>query len=86
MARIVETNKEYEVCCPKCGKKIGFTIDDVWSSYERGLEYSDGWLDPDCVWNYIHCPNCDKTISVDTKLDDEEWGFLTKKYENNLCE
>lgn len=42
MVIILETNKEYEVRCPKCGKKIGFTIDDVWSSYERGLDYCGG--------------------------------------------
>lgn len=82
MARILE-NKEHEVYCPHCGKKIGFTIDDVWSSIERGLDYSDGWLDPDRLWNYIHCPNCEKTISVDEKLDVDEINLLERMYYEN---
>ena len=89
MTRILE-NKEHEVYCPHCGKRIDFTIEDVWSSYTRGLEDSESWLDPDCLWNYIHCPNCEKLISVDRKLDYNETIPLKEKYEcdleHNLCD
>lgn len=70
MARILETNKEHEVFCPHCGKRIGFTVEDVWSSIDGCLEDCEGWLDTDCLWNYIHCPNCGKTILVG-KIDED---------------
>ena len=69
MARILETDKEHKVRCPKCGKRIGFTIDDdVWSVYEWGLDGTHSWLDPSRECNYISCPNCDKTICVNDIL------------------
>mgnify|MGYP007069959627 CR=1 FL=1 len=83
MARIIKVKKERKVLCSHCLKTIGFTIDDVRSSYTRGLEYSEGWLDPDCVWNYITCPNCNKTISVDKAISDEEYIMLKRKYEES---
>ena len=80
MARIIETPQEFTIICPNCLKRIAFEIDDIRSTYERGLEDSDGWMDFDCLWHYIDCPNCKKTISVDDALPEEVCKVLTKKY------
>lgn len=84
MARIIESPKEYEVTCNHCYKRIAFTVEDTFQSYERGLEYGEGgWLDPDCVWDYIRCTNCGKIIAVDTILSDEDNCMLAYKYRND---
>ena len=83
MARVIEENIEHKVYCNHCLKLIGFTIKDTRQTYERGLEDGEGWLDCDCVWNYITCPNCGGTISVNNVLTDEEYCLLANKYKNN---
>lgn len=83
MERIIETLREYEVTCRHCHKRIAFTVEDTFQSYMRGLEHSEGWIDADCVWNYIRCPNCEKSIAVDTILSEEDNVILSDKYRNS---
>ena len=80
MSRIIEEQPEFTIICPHCLKRIAFEIEDIRSTYERGLEDSDGWMDYDCLWHYIDCPSCHKTISVDDALPEEVCKVLTKKY------
>lgn len=85
MARILE-EPEKKIRCPHCDKLIGFTVDDVWTSSNRGLEYSYyGWIDLDYLWHYIKCPNCNNTISVNDDgidiLNISDLKYLEKKYE-----
>jgi hypothetical protein len=80
MARIIETPLEFTIICPHCLKRIVFEIEDIRSTYERGLEDSDGWMDFDCLWHYIDCPNCKQTISVDDVIPEDVHKVLTKKY------
>ena len=83
MSIIIETLKEYEVTCRHCYKRIAFTVEDTFQSYVRGLDYSEGWIDADCVWNYICCPNCKKNIAVDTILSKEDNAILSYEYINS---
>ena len=81
MARIIkETSKEYTCRCSHCFVKIAFSIEDVFSSYVRGLELGDGWIDCDCVWHYIKCPKCNNVIDVKQKLSNEDDSYLSYKY------
>ena len=53
--RIIENNyqdkeQEYEITCPHCKSKLAYKFDDV---------ISDGFND-----NWIHCPVCNKEISI----------------------
>lgn len=86
MARVLEQSwEEHIVRCRNCGRRIGFTIDDVvLSTYLRGLDYETepdeepGWIDGDCLWHYIECPNCGQYICVNSCLNEEETKFLER--------
>lgn len=81
MARVIEKQEEFTVMCPHCLKWVAFGVEDAWSTYQRGLEEdTEGWMDFDCLWHYINCPNCDKIISVDEVLPEGVHKVLTKKY------
>lgn len=90
MARVLEqTWEEHVIRCKHCGRRIGFTVDDVFlSTYTRGLDEETahgedpGWIDADCLWHYIECPNCENYICVNSCLDEEEDKFLERKYNN----
>lgn len=89
MAKVLEESwEEHIVRCKHCGKRIAFTVEDViLSTYTRGLdetgeEESTGWIDGDCLWHYIECPNCDKFICVTDSLNEEEDNFLEHAYNN----
>lgn len=82
MARIIKEKIEYRCTCPHCLQTVGFFVDEVYSSYVRGLEMSEGWIDCDSVWNYIDCPDCHKAISVDNVLSKTDRIMLKRKYEN----
>lgn len=66
MARVVE--HFYRVKCNHCGKHIEFSEDDIYRTIVRGLEMGKGWIDADCEWAYIDCPNCGGCISVDSAI------------------
>lgn len=91
MARVLEQSwEEHIVRCRSCGRRIGFTIDDVvLSTYIRGLDYEaepgeePGWIDGDCLWHYIECPNCGKYICVTSCLNGEENEHLEHAYNNS---
>ena len=88
MARVLENaEKEHIVRCRHCGKRIACTIDDVVNStYIRGLDYvtpegeEPGWIDGDCLWHYIECPNCGKYICITGCIDKEEDEILERRY------
>lgn len=82
--KIIETEDTYVCRCQECLTKLEFNIHDVFSSYVRGLDICEhGWIDCDCVWNYITCPKCNSTISVDNILSREDKVILADKYENS---
>lgn len=67
MARVI--NNTYRVKCNHCGKTIEFYDDDIYRTITRGLEMGgSGWIDADCEWSYIDCPNCFCCISVDSAI------------------
>ena len=82
MARVInKIQLEHQVQCPHCLSTIAFLADETYQSYVRGKEINgEGWIDADCVWNYIDCPSCGKVISVDNVLTKEEYNLLSRRY------
>ena len=67
MARVIDS--VYRVRCNHCKKMIEFYDEDIFRTTTRGLEMDGkGWIDADCDWAYITCPNCKKYISVDATI------------------
>lgn len=80
MIKVIEEENEYIIRCPHCGRKLSYTINDVFSSYMRGLQDSEGWCDCDCVWHYIRCPECSHMIDIKSNLSDEDDMYLSDKF------
>ena len=62
---------EYEIKCSHCSCHLVFEKEDI----IEGKVYGDGSIDDSFCSNYIRCPNCNMTVTV------EFWnGYHYSKY------